>query len=229
MTQNNFFWLHIKKAGGQSFRKTFSPPYVLTEKKINPQSFVAIPKEEWNDNLNNYRIPLGQYDYKRMLFAKNFLYSDEEFKSMYKFVIVRNPYDRVVSCWKYIFNLPKRLDVIPFKKRMLMKHNFGYFLENVEWLWLRKWDRHPATHTAPIWGDITDENGIVLVDKIFKLEEINENVELLKKITGSSIDAFLHKNKSKKGGDYRKYYNAKTRALVEKIYKDDIENLGYEF
>ncbi|MFB6258243.1 MAG: hypothetical protein ABEH38_06090, partial [Flavobacteriales bacterium] len=70
----SFFWLHIKKSGGESFRETFTPPYVQTKRKRNFKPFIALPKAEWNDALNNYRLPLGEYDYKRMLFAKRFLY-----------------------------------------------------------------------------------------------------------------------------------------------------------
>ena len=230
MPQNNFFFLHIKKAGGQSFRNTFSPPYVITEKKNHPNTFIGLPKEEWNDVLNNYKIPLGEYDYKRMLFAKKFLFTTEEFDTLYKFVIVRNPYDRAVSFWKYIFRMPRKLDNVPNPKRFYMQHSFEFFLKNVEWLWTRKWDRHMATHTAPIWGDITDENGKLLVDEIYKLEEIEENLAHLNQKLGTDIKTYIHRNKSvSKEKDYRKYYNKKTRALVEKIYADDIANLGYEF
>ena len=38
-----------------------------------------------------------------MQFAKKFLYSEEEFQAMYKFTVVRDPYERIFSAWKYLF------------------------------------------------------------------------------------------------------------------------------
>lgn len=73
-----FLWLHIKKCGGTSMREALIPYYKETNRK-EALPFIALPKDEWNDALNNYRIPLGKYDFKRMLFAKRFLYSEEEF------------------------------------------------------------------------------------------------------------------------------------------------------
>lgn len=168
-----FFWLHIKKCGGTSFRESFTPPYVLTKRKsTDSQPFISRPKTEWNDILNNYRIPLGEFNNRRMLFAKRYLYRDEEFNAMYKFVIVRNPYDRMVSAWKYLFRKKSILAprfLLGSPKLWLMKLNFHYFLKQLPKYWMNKGNRHITTHTFPIWPDITDEEGNLLIDEIFKL------------------------------------------------------------
>jgi len=220
----DFFWLHIKKCGGQSFRKTFTPPYVQTDREVQPKPFIAVPKEEWNDVLNNYRIPLGEYDYKRALFAKTHLYSDEEFEAMFKFAIVRNPYDRAVSNWKYLMN---RQFLYP--RRMYMKLSFEKFLKEIPKFWIDKSDRHIATHTAPIWGDVTDENGKLLMDALLRLENISDDIHILKDKLGWNVDQFSHINKNRRSTDYRKFYNKKTRRLVEELYKDDLEFLNYDY
>lgn len=224
-----FFWLHIKKSGGQSFRKTFSPYYVETDRTQNYKPFIALPKEEWNDALNNYRIPLGEYDYRRMLFAQKFLYSEEEFNSMFKFVIVRNPYSRAVSCWKYLTGVGGPLGKLAKPKKILMKYSFQRFLEELPNLWETKWDRHFATHTAPMWGDITGEQGELLVDKIYRLENVGEAIQDINQRLGLNIDSYKHINKYTSGKPYHKYYNKTTRRLVEEYYKDDVEQLGYKF
>lgn len=222
-----FLWLHIKKSAGTSFRDSFTPPYVQTKnRETHPKPFITAPKEEWNDILNAYRIPLGEYDYKRMLFAQKFLYSEEEFKQMYKFVIVRNPYDRAVSCWKFLFR-PRQTDI----RYMLMKYSFSYFASQLPRI-LKNYNqqhRRLAMHVAPVWSDITDEKGTLLVDDIFKLENINHAIESINQKLGTNIKTFSKKNVNRSNNDYRKYYNAKTRKLIEEIYKDDIEHLGYSF
>nr|WP_321226763.1 sulfotransferase family 2 domain-containing protein [uncultured Psychroserpens sp.] len=226
---NEFFWLHIKKAGGESFRKTFTPPYVQTDRVKNHKPFIALPKEEWNDALNNFRIPLGEYDYKRMLFAKKFLYTPEEFDHMFKFVIVRNPYDRIVSCWKYFYGYYTLDKMITSPRNYRKKVSFQYFLESLPRQWEFKHHRSLATHTVPIWSDITDENGELLVDKIIKLENINEGIRFLNERLNISIEEFSHINKSRSSNTYQKYYNKTTREIVERYYGEDIEKLGYEF
>ena len=222
----DFFWLHIKKAGGESFRKSFTPPYVQTDRRTNFKPFVALPREEWNDALNNYRIPLGEYDYKRMLFAKRFLYTESEFAGMFKFVIVRNPYDRAVSCWKYLSR--QRMTWCDVRKQ-LMKRSFERFLRELPELWETKWDRHFATHTAPMWGDISDEAGSSLMDHIVKLEDINEQIAFLNRRLNTRIAQYAHVNRSRKESDYRRHHSSRTRSLVETLYKDDIHKLGYSF
>ena len=62
---------------------------------------MSLPQEEWNDSLNNYRVPLGDFDYRHMLFVKTYLYEAKAFDDALKFAVVRNLYDRLVSCWKY--------------------------------------------------------------------------------------------------------------------------------
>lgn len=228
-----FFWLHIKKCGGTSFRETFTPPYVLTKRKwADSQPFISRPKAEWNDILNNYKIPLGVYDNRRMLFAKEFLYEEEEFKKMYKFVIVRNPFDRIVSAWKYLFRNQSLYDVrflISNPKYWLMKYDFNYFLTQLPKFWKNKADRNICMHTLPIWPDITDKEGNLLVDEIFKLEEIDQGIASINEKLGTSIKQISKMNVNRSENAYHKYYNKKSINLVENLFSEDLERLGYDF
>jgi len=223
----NFFWLHIKKAGGQSFRLTFTPPYIQTDRSKYPKPFIALPKEQWNDALNNYRIPLGEYDFKRMLFAKKYLYTDEEFTSMYKFAFVRNPYDRAVSCWKYLRE-DKNKKIIWINKSE--KRKFEDFLRKILKEHLERVDRHFFTHTAPIWEDISDEGGSsLLLDEYFKIENLSDCLEKLARYLNVSVEKFSHVNRSVRRKDYKRYYSSESKKLVEGLYGRDIEEFKYLF
>ena len=102
------FWLHIKKSAGQATRKALEPYYVQTERKNNPKSFIQAPKEEWNDILNNFRTPLGPYQFRRSLFAQRYLY-ENEFEAMLKFAFVREPIDRCISQFFYLWRKQNRI------------------------------------------------------------------------------------------------------------------------
>ena len=70
-----------------------------------------------------------------------------------------------MSCWKYLRYRIKSPGYL-FKMR-----SFSSFLRDLPYLWKTKYNRLNATHTAPIWGDITDSIGILLVDEIIKLKK----------------------------------------------------------
>jgi hypothetical protein len=223
------FWLHIKKCGGTSFRQTFKDYYVITEKS-NVRPFIALPKEEWNDALNNFALPLGEYDNKRMLFAKKFLYSKDEFNKMFKFTIIRNPYDRAVSNWKYLLKNQKLIcrKTLYNPKKTIMKYSFEKFLEEIPNI-SKNHDRHFYTHVLPYYPDITDESGNILLDYVFKLENIDEFIEKISKILNVNNISFEHHKKNRETSEYRHYYNKKSKRLVEELYEQDIESFKYVF
>ncbi len=111
MNNEKFFWLHIKKCAGSSVRQALGDKYCEVE-KWRRLPFVCYEKKYWNAVLNNFRVPLGEYDFKRALFAKKFLYSEHEFNRMFKFTIIRNPYDRAVSMWRYMGKWNKKINMI---------------------------------------------------------------------------------------------------------------------
>ena len=217
-----FFWLHIRKAGGTTINSLLGEHYVRT-KRAKSLPFIALPKEEWNDNLNNHRVYLGEYEYKRTLFAKKFLYTSDEFEEMFKFAVVRNPYSRALSCWKY---LTKRW-VIGKPGHMIARLSFEHFLSMLPEFWENQKDRHVSTHTAPVWSDVTDESGKLLLDKVYKLEEINEAmIDICKELNIQSIENIPKLNPSKNSEkDYR--FSRSSIRLIEQYYKDDIEKFGY--
>ena len=235
-----FFWLHITKAGGSSVKEALKDVYISAPRPC-PQPFVAIPTEQWNDNLNNYRLPLREYDFKRALFAKKYLYSQPDWERMFKFVVVRNPYDRAVSSWLYhrkYSSTSNRLKILLRKPTSLLNHkaDFQFFLEKAIALNAASKvkgitsGRHFVTHTAPIFPDITCENNRrILVDYIGKLETIEKDFNTicasieLPKIQLPTV------NSSRRSAHYSSFYTQKTRKLVEKFYGSDIDAFEYKF
>lgn len=224
-----------------SFRKAFTPPYIETDRSdAGTQPFIALPKEAYNDALNNFRIPLGRYDYKRTLFAKEFLYTQEEFNALYKFCIVRNPYRRIFSAWRYLMHY--EIEVLGhhagnalYEK---MRKDFAYFLECMPEFRETKLNRHLATHTAPVWADISDYNGHLLLDDFYPVETLDQrSAELCEKLEISPRN-FSKENAGKASQSVSGFFkkqdpfekamkDKRILTLIEQQYQDDLIHLGY--
>ena len=77
MAKKQLFWLHVKKSAGITTRALLRPHYVEVDRTKKPKNFIQAAPEEYNDILNNYRVVLGKYQFKRCLFAKKFLYPEK--------------------------------------------------------------------------------------------------------------------------------------------------------
>ena len=85
MNFNKIFWLHIRKSGGTSVKEMLYPHYIHTDDIHQPACFIQSNKEIWNAILNDYHVPLGKYQFKRMLFAKKFIIKILKFMKITKF------------------------------------------------------------------------------------------------------------------------------------------------
>lgn len=238
MQYEEFFWLHVKKSAGEMTRALLQPHYVEVDRTKMPKNFSQANQEEFNDILNNYRIPLGSYQFKRCLFAREFLYK-ERWPVIYSFAFCREPVERCLSMFFYLFETEvKRSKVFKYNLRRLASgkkmasstsYAFDAFLDCVEGARSSDsiyWpvDNRFTTHTARMWDDVTDFNGNVLLKRIFRLEDlatgINQAFEecgIEKRVTESA--------KRINENDRRRDYSP-TRAQIRKIagiYAKDFE------
>lgn len=211
-----FFWLHVKKSGGLTTRKLLSPYYVEVDRVNKPKNFIQSKKACYNDILNNYRVVLGEYQFKRCLFAKKYLYPDE-WDHIYSFAFSREPVDRCVSMFFYLFwgrsrfvpAVKRFVDILYGHRRVVFSTSaaFDLFLDLV--CEARKSDSvysplglHFSTHTATMWEEITDFDGNYLLSRVYRIDSLVEGLnhvfevcEIPKKI--NKIDIFINKNKSR--------------------------------
>lgn len=66
-------------------------------------NFIQAQPEQYNAILNNFRIPLGEYQFRRSLFAKTYLYP-QVWDSIVRFAFVREPISRCISAFLYLRN-----------------------------------------------------------------------------------------------------------------------------
>ena len=153
-----------------------------------------------------------------------------------KFSFVRNPWDRIVSCYmdkilhqnftNYRYkNGVARLFVKKYKKFFYMGMTFEEFVRRICNIPNEHADRHfRSQHTF-----ITDNKGNLIVDFIGRFENLPSDFDLICEKTGIPKCRLSHINKGTRERNYRKYYSEKTKMMIAERFKKDIELFGYRF
>lgn len=144
----------------------------------------------------------------------------DQWDSTYKFTFVRNPWDKTVSLYEYRRKKNKTriaTQGIGFEEWVVktlgeeqdpqLHDNVKSFQPQVEWL--------------------KDNQGQISIDYIGKFESLNKDFDEIRKVIG--IDAQLpHLNASSRA-PYQSYYSDRTREVVSRWFREDIERFGYSF
>jgi hypothetical protein len=87
----------------------------------------------------------------------------------------------------------------------------------------RPLDNRFTTHTAPMWEDITDLDGNILLKKIFRLENLTEGINQVFEACG--IERRLEKSIQLNKNKNRKLYTPSKDQIkkIETIYHHDFE------
>ncbi|MEL7251462.1 MAG: sulfotransferase family 2 domain-containing protein [Bacteroidota bacterium] len=149
---------------------------------------------------------------------------DWDFNSYNKFVFVRNPWARLVSLYEHI-NRSNSFD-IAFKDWLYTIEPYGKGGGGEDFQRWRKYGAYSIEHF------IKDKEGNILVDKVLRMEDIqNELRPFLAAMGLSDVHRAVlnHSNKRKSTRAYTKYYDGTTKAYVAERFRYDIVNYGYTF
>lgn len=141
----------------------------------------------------------------------------------YKFTIVRNPFDKIVSAFTYLRSGKEPVDR-PFYDITTKFKDVNDFIIN----YLNVGDNlYKIAHFTPqnLWLKI---NGVNKMDYIGRLEDYDESVKTICDSIGVNIKSVIHTNKSNRG-EYRKYFNDESVKIMNNLYKDDLKEFGYEY
>lgn len=201
-------FIHLGKCAGTSIK------HYLFENHINDIAYIP-------DNRSTawvYSSPQPNIYYKKYI---------PVFR--YKFTVVRNPFDRLVSFWEYI-QKEKELS------NGLNMTEFACFIESIGEL-----DFNDYLKSLSIWHimpytqkcSVLFENGDLekpTMDFVCRFEKLVEDL----KCVFNNLDlrfeelSFQHKNKTKHR-HYSSYYTDKEIEVVSRVYKKDLEYFNYKF
>lgn len=146
-------------------------------------------------------------------------YPTNLYKDYFKFAFVRNPWDRLVSCWRN-----KVVDSNYFElssDKLLEMQNFENFVDFVAQKNIETCDHH-----IRLQSKLIDLNS---VDYIGKFENFNEDLSAIVQIIGLDSINIEQKNASKDRLSYKQYYDESLKDKVAEIYRKDISIFSYEY
>jgi hypothetical protein len=199
----NCLFIHIPKTGGHSVEKTIWEKHEFTEENF------------WMGFVDRYRNPYQTGGLQHLTGMKlRQLLGRDRFDDFYKFTVVRNPYDRAVSQYKY---MGRRKDLRKFIK---MKPGDS-FLE-----YLGKIQKRTHVQWEPQVSFLYDYTGKLLVDNVVRFENIQS--ELSSVLSHLNLNKkLLHENASKDKTPFQSFYCDESKKIIEQIYHDDFEMLDY--
>lgn len=209
--KNRCIFIHIPKTGGTSIEATICPRgnelYGFEDQHGNYiKNFNGVKMLTDNKTLKLTCLQhLSAHQIKNR-------YNSNIWSDYYKFTVVRNPWDLIVSHYSYIIQT-NRLDILK-RHDLNINCSFNDFVQKVN---------HPLQINY-----ITDTAGELMVDHIYRFEDIQQSFDNICDKIGIPRQKLIHKNKSKHK-HYTEYYDDVTREIVAQKYVRDIEFFGYTF
>jgi hypothetical protein len=157
-----------------------------------------------------------------------------KYKNKFTFTVVRNPYDRAVSC--YHSKVKRREELTPYEienvgiakkfKDIYVGMSFKEFVRAIAQIPDERADRH---FKSQAWF-LLNKNGRLRVDYVGRFEHFNEEYEkICKKLGVKRPHKLINVNPSKRKKNYQDYYDEETKKLIQKRYKKDFELFNYNF
>lgn len=159
--------------------------------------------------------------------------SEDQFNRYFKFAVVRNPWDRMVSMYLYApvdrrsakqgYTRSKQYEMLsPFANPS--PFNDDDFLK-----WLRNIPTSRSKFLASCSFWLKNGQGEIAVDFVGKYEHLDEAWEYISECIGLNMESLGRLLCNESRTHYRNYYGQVARQLVAEIFAEDIDRWGYKF
>lgn len=199
-------FVHIPKTGGSSIEDLIWPPRYL---RTTSDLWMGLI----DGRRNKYQTGGLQHLQASQIKAE---VGCDVFNRYFKFSIVRNPWDKVISQYVY---MTQRKDLMNY-----IGMNPGDDLKS----YLHLIARSPHVQWADQLGFLIDKDENLLVDYVGRFEDFEKSVHSVADSIGIQVSSIPHQKKGQRGR-YQNYYDPESIETVRKMYQRDIEAFGYEY
>lgn len=197
-------FVHIPRCGGTSVESIIWPGR-------------RTPEELWmgfvDPHHNKYQTGALQHLLARQIRQE---IGESRFSSYFKFAIVRNPFDRLVSQFAY---MGRRQDLRAFAG-MPASASFADYLALIRGVRHVQWE--------PQTSFLYEVDGTLLVDFVGRFEHLAEDMAVAFERLGLNNAELPHLNRSRRA-PYQDYYTPDLQRQVSEMYATDLHRFGYEF
>jgi Sulfotransferase family len=196
--KKSFLFVHIPKTAGNSIQSVL--------RDYSEDQLLALRKEQ--DGIERFGLRNSRYKIKKHSTLREYrdALGDEQFRNLYKFTCVRNPWDRMVS---YYFTPTQNPETWNRKKfRGIISKAFSV----AKYLRL----------------DENEEDPFGNVDYIMRFENLTDDFRTVCGQLEISSATLPQYNRSSRE-HYSKYYDDELRELVRTKFAAEIERFGYTF
>jgi len=139
----------------------------------------------------------------------------ELIQSYFKFAVVRNPWDRFISGWKYCQSTCCRSLIDVLRRPPAEGHDYRHL-------------------TRPQYVTLQGPDGKLAVDYLIRYEALEEGFREVCRRIGKPDDRLPRLNVGKRlffarRPAYQKIFDARARELFEALFAEDIRRFGYQF
>jgi hypothetical protein len=212
--QRKFLFVHVPKTGGNSIQAALEP---YSEDKI-------VSVSEHHDGVDRFEVRSGKYAglvkhstldrYKAALDA-------ETYGSLYKFAVIRNPWDRMISCYFSPHRGPVEWDRERFLRLLAKTPGLRHYVREKPFVekWLGKLGFHVRLGNRKLGAD---------VDTLIRFEELNAGFKSVCEILDIPFSPLPERNKSSRK-HYSTYYDEELKEAVRRRFLDEVEYGDYDF
>jgi hypothetical protein len=196
--QKQFLFVHIPKTAGNSIQSIL--------RDYSEDEIVALRGEQ--DGIERFGLRNPNYKVRKhsTLAEYRMALGEEQFRPLYKFACVRNPWDRMVS---YYFR-PTR-DLMSWNRKEFKKMILNAF-SVADYLRLAEGEEDPFRN----------------VDYVMRFETLADDFRHVCAALDIPVAPLPQYNRSSRE-HYAKYYDDELRELVRKRFAPEIERFGYTF
>src|SRR4029078_7326840 len=196
--QKRFLFVHIPKTAGNSIQSVL--------RDYSEDQLIALRKEQ--DGIERFGLRSTKYKIKKHSTLNEYhrALGEEQFRDLYKFTCVRNPWDRMVS---YYFTPTQNPET-----------------------WNRKKFREIISKVVSLADYLRLDNGegdpFANVDCIIRFENLADEFRAVCDTIGIPPPALPRYNRSSRD-HYSKYYDDELREFVRARFAPEIERFNYRF